>query len=172
MLVSFRWATVALAFVMVVLVHESVAAPVMPGPTPAPPSSDIELDELLTGITWDDALSNEFEWIFADPQISTACDDVRAPFPAKVAAMGCIVKRVGDRRRSLARTSAFFGDVPGGRPGVGLPSIVEGPVSDTGRPLPTVPLPGGVVLLATALGGLAIARTSRTSRLAKRSGAA
>lgn len=166
MVVSSRWAAAALAVVMVVLVHESVAAPVAPRPTP--PSPDIELDELLTGISWDGAVSNDFDWVFANPRIPTACDDVRAPFPAEVAAMACTLQRPGDRRRGLGRTAAFFGEIPGSRPGLGLPDIVQASVPPSSQPMPTVPLPSGIVLLATALGGLAIARRSRTARLANR----
>ncbi|MFP4360638.1 MAG: hypothetical protein ACLFTG_08155 [Alphaproteobacteria bacterium] len=149
-------------------VRESVAAAVPPRPTP--PSPDIELEALLTGSSSNEAANNDFDRVFANSPIPTACDDVRAPFPAEVAEMSCTLQRPGDRRRGWRRTAAFFGEIRGARSGRGRPDIVQASAPPSTQPMPTVPLPSRIALSATALGGLAIARRSRTARPAHRAG--
>ncbi len=137
---------------------EAVAALVQPPPTTPPDRRDAPVR-----VQWDPSLNNDFGWRVAGDRIPTACNDVRARFPAKVAMMGCA--RGDDGAGGPRRVQAFFG---GGR--------ADGPArSRTGAPrnrtpaVVTTPLPGSALFLATALGGLAIGRTSRTRRLAKRS---
>lgn len=168
MVILLRSATAALVLVFAAWGHDGAAAPVTP-PQPASPAPDVALDALMRGISWDAAIDNDFSWLFADPQITTACDDVRAPFPEKVAAMGCAVSRPGDRRRALRRTAAFFGGGSGGGSGLRLAGVVANAAPASSPEIPAIPLPGGAVLLATALGGLALGQLSRGRRGMRRS---
>jgi hypothetical protein len=114
---------------------------------PEPPSTDVEPQ-----LMWDPSVRNEFRWAFAEGRIPTACRDVRAPFPQKVAGMACAVRHV-NKPRTLEVASFAGGGGGGGRLVNGEPLVELGPPE-----LSQVPLPGGVVLLATAVGGLAFWR--------------
>jgi hypothetical protein len=115
-------------------------------------------------ILWDPALDNEFGWSMAGDRIPTACNDVRAAFPTSVAMMGCEVYRPNAPQRPPSKVAAFFG---GGGGGGGGPATSTGgsdtPAGDA--TLVTTPLPGGLALLLSGLGGLAIARRSGSRRL-------
>jgi hypothetical protein len=113
-------------------------------------------------IYWDPALTNEFGWLIAGDRIPTACRDGRAAFPNGVAMMACEVRHAEAGRRSGSNAAAFFGGGGGGVAGsIGGSDI---PAADPG--VVTTPLPGGLALLLSGLGGLAIARRSRSRRLA------
>ncbi len=112
-----------------------------------PPSPDVEPQ-----VTWDPSVRNEFAWSLAEGGIQTTCRIGRAPFPWKVGRMDCVVRHV-NKGRTL-KVASFAGGVGGGG-GV----VIGEPRVEFGSPeLSQVPLPGGVVLLATALGGLAFWR--------------
>ena len=114
-------------------------------------------------IVWDDALDNRFGWRFAQGRIPTACNDVRAGFPTRVAMMRCAVDAQVVRRRAAQRTWAFSGagggggGSDGGGSGGGIldPRLIR--PAPSAEVVPT-PLPAGVLLLASALGGLVVAR--------------
>lgn len=122
-----------------------------------PPSTDLRLDGLSAHVVWDPALDNRFGWRFAQSQIPTACNDVRAGFPARVAMMTCALEDAAAGRAAARRAFAFSGGGSGG--GAGGATILSQPI----QPVPSddlvpIPLPAGVLLFGTALGGLMVAR--------------
>ena len=116
-------------------------------------------------IYWDPAMTNEFGWLIAGDRIPTACRDGRAAFPGDVAMMACEVRHAEAGRRRGSKVAAFFGGGGGGGGG-GTATSTGGSDNPAGDPtLVTTPLPGGLALLLSGLGGLAIARRSRSRRL-------
>ncbi|NBB72040.1 MAG: VPLPA-CTERM sorting domain-containing protein, partial [Alphaproteobacteria bacterium] len=129
-------------------------------PPSEPPKTDIVLDGLAPRISFDASIQNDFQWQMAEPGIPTACRDGRAPFPARVAMRRCEVDHGGRERGDLRRSLAFAGDGVAVPIGGGLPVPVDTRALDP----QVVPLPAGVWLLATALGGLAAVRRARKGR--------
>jgi hypothetical protein len=128
-----------------------------------PPAVGALLGDQDAQIVWDAALKNRFGWRFAQGRIPTACNDVRAGFPTRVAMMRCALDDQFVRGRAVQRTWAFSGAGGGGGGSEGGGS--GGGILDPRliRPAPSAevvptPLPAGVLLLASALGGLVVAR--------------
>jgi hypothetical protein len=122
-----------------------------------PPSIDPPRGELRAQIVWDPALENRFGWRFAQGQITTACNDVRAGFPTRVAMMRCALQNEVARRGVVRRTFAFLGDEGRASGGGGVVESTLLRAAPSAEVVPT-PLPPGVLLLASALGGLVVAR--------------
>jgi len=161
MFVSLRGLTAALLAISALSMgaaRDAAAVPVPP--EPAPPSADVVPDGLAAEIIWDPSVDNLFDWLYAHSGVPTACATGRSPFPAKVAGQACEVVYEKKRDRDLD-VLAFFGGSRGGSsrelggdgPGSGFPD-------DPSRPTP-VPLPGGLVLLASGIGALAAWRRWR-----------
>ena len=130
-------------------------------PPSEPPKTDIVLDGLAPRIMFDPSMENAFPWLMAEPRISTACRDGRAPFPARVAMRWCWIEHGGRERGDLRRLLAFAGE--GRAVGGGGLSV---PITTRALDPQVVPLPAGAWLLATALGGLAAVRRARRGRSA------
>ena len=122
-----------------------------------PPSIDALRGELPAHIVWDPALENRFGWRFAQGRITTACNDVRAGFPTRVAMMRCTLQNEVARRGVVRRTFAFLGDEGRAYGGGGMVESMLIQPAPSAEMVPT-PLPAGVLLLASALGGLVVAR--------------
>jgi hypothetical protein len=146
----------ALAMLAIAAVPPAADAALLAPPT-EPPKTDIALDGLAPRIVLDASMRNAFPWVVAEPRIRTTCRDGRAPFPAKVAMLLCEIEHGGRERGDLRRSFAFSGDRVAVPIGGGLPVPLDTRALDP----QVVPLPAGVWLLATALGGLAVVRRAR-----------
>ena len=139
------------------------AAPVgEPPDSPAVVVGTISCKKILC----DPAIDNEvFRDSMAGDGIQTSCDDIRAYFPTKVAMMSCEVYWTASQLQPPSKVAAFFGGGGGGGGG-GAAGSTGGSATPASDPtLVTTPLPGGLALLLSGLGGLAIARRSRSRRL-------